>query len=124
MVAASVLPSPVFISAIFPSCKTMPPMTCSSKGRIPRVRLETSRTTAKASGNRSSMVSPPPSLSRNSSVFSRSCESESFSISGSNAETSSTRRWRTLTLRPSPILNIFVNKFAKTSYLVVVVVPD
>jgi hypothetical protein len=27
-------------------------------------------------------------------------------------------------LRPSPILNIFVNKFAKTSYLVVVVVPD
>jgi hypothetical protein len=29
-----------------------------------------------------------------------------------------------LTLRPSPILNIFVNKFAKTSYLVVVVVPD
>src|SRR5919112_2067278 len=70
MVAASVLPSPVFISAIFPSCKTMPPMICSSKGRIPRVRLETSRKTAKASGSRSSMVSPPASLSRNSSVVS------------------------------------------------------
>jgi hypothetical protein len=27
-------------------------------------------------------------------------------------------------LRPSPILNIFVNKFAKTSYLVVVVAGD
>src|SRR5215218_498227 len=120
MVAASVLPSPVFISAMFPSCKTMPPMICSSKGRIPRVRLETSRTTAKASGNRSSRLSPPASLSRNSSVFCRRSASESFSISGSNAETASTRCWRTLTLRPSPILNIFVNKFAKTSYLVVV----
>src|ERR671910_2964211 len=117
MVAASVLPSPVFISAIFPSCKTMPPMTCSSKGRIPSVRLETSRTTAKASESTSSSVSPPASLSRNSSVFSRSSESESLAISGSNAETVSTRFSRTLTLRPSPILKIFVNKFAKTSYL-------
>src|SRR5215216_2049431 len=90
MVAASVLPSPVFISAIFPS------------------------------GNRSSRLSPPANLSRNSSVFCRRSASESFSISGSNAETASTRCWRTLTLRPSPILKIFVNKFAKTSYLVVV----
>src|SRR5215210_3257066 len=117
MVAASVLPSPVFISAIFPSCKTMPPMICSSKGRIPSVRLETSRTTAKASGSKSSRASPPASLSRNSSVFSRRSASESFSISGSSAETVSTRCWRALTLRPSPILNIFVNKFAKTRYL-------
>src|SRR5918995_4905526 len=117
IVAASVLPSPVFISAIFPSCNTMPPMICSSKGRIPRVRRETSRTTAKASGSRSSMVSSPASLSRNSSVFSRNCASESFSMSGSSAETVSTRFWRALTLRPSPILKIFVNKLAKTSYL-------
>src|SRR5215210_7016193 len=117
MVAASVLPSPVFISAIFPSCKTMPPMICSSKGRIPSVRRETSRTAAKASGSRSSMVSPFASLSRNSSVFSRNCASESFSMSGSSAETVSTRFWRALTLRPSPILKIFVNKLAKTSYL-------
>jgi hypothetical protein len=29
-----------------------------------------------------------------------------------------------LTLRPSPILNIFVSKFAKSSYLIVVVAPD
>jgi hypothetical protein len=27
-------------------------------------------------------------------------------------------------LRPSPILNILVNKFAKTSYLICVVSPD
>src|ERR687889_2665631 len=120
MVAASVFPSPVFISAIFPSCNTMPPMICSSKGRIPSVRRETSRTTAKASGSRSSRVSPFASLSRNSSVFSRNCASESFSMSGSSAETVSTRFWRALTLRPSPILKIFVNKLAKTSYLMLI----
>src|SRR5215212_11482833 len=116
MVAASVLPSPVFISAILPSCSTMPPMIWTSKGRIPSVRLETSLTTAKASGKSSSMVSPPASLSRNSPVLALRSESWSFSIPGSKAETASTRCCRTLTLRPSPILNIFVNKFAKTSY--------
>src|SRR3712207_7140758 len=45
------------------------PMTCTSKGRIPRVRSEVSRTTANASGRMSSRVSPLASLSRNSSVF-------------------------------------------------------
>src|ERR671914_592632 len=58
MVAASVLPSPVFISAILPSCSAMPPMICTSKGRIPKVLLEVSRTTANASGRMSSRVSP------------------------------------------------------------------
>ena len=43
---------------------------------------------------------------------------ESLSTSAPSAETASTRCWRTLTFRPSPILNIFVSKFAKTSYLV------
>src|SRR5918997_4200215 len=118
IVAASVLPSPVFISAILPSCRAMPPMIWTSKGRIPRVRLEVSRTTANASGRRSSRVSPRPSLSRNSSVFAPREASESFSISGSSAETATTRCWRTLTLRPSPILSIFVSRFAKTYYLV------
>src|SRR5918992_300255 len=118
MVAASVLPSPVFISAILPSCKAIPPMTCTSKGRIPNVRLDVSRTTANASGRMSSRVSPRSSLSRNSSVFALKAPSESFSISGSSAETASTRCWRALTFRPSPILSIFVSRFAKTSYLV------
>ena len=54
MVATRVLPSPVFISAILPWCSTMPPMTWTSKGRIPRTRTEASRAVAKASGNRSS----------------------------------------------------------------------
>ena len=33
-VATRVLPSPVAISAIVPSCSTMPPMSCTSKWRI------------------------------------------------------------------------------------------
>src|SRR3712207_6433787 len=90
----------------------MPPITCTSKGRIPRVRRAVSRTTANASGRMSSRVSPAFSLSRNSSVFARSAPSESFSTSGSSAETPSTARWRTLTLRPSPILKIFVSRLA------------
>src|SRR5215212_1958110 len=116
MVAASVLPSPVFISAILPSCRTIPPMTCTSKGRSPRVRLEASRTTANASGRMSSRVLLPASRSRNSSVFALKASSESFSTSGSSAETASTRCWRTLTFRPSPILNIFVSKLANVQH--------
>src|SRR5918998_737990 len=118
MVAASVLPSPVFISAILPSCSAMPPRTCTSKGRISRVRLDVSRTTANASGRMSSRVSPRSSLSRNSSVFAPKAPSESFSISGSSAETATTRCWRALIFRPSPILSIFVSRFDKTNYLV------
>ncbi len=118
MVAASVLPSPVFISAILPSCSAIPPRTCTSKGRICKVRLEASRTTANASGRIPSRVSPRSSLSRNSSVFALKALSESPSTSAPSAETASTRCWRTLTFRPSPILNIFVSKFAKTNYLV------
>ena len=57
-VAVSVLPSPVFISAIAPPCSTMPPISWTSKWRIPIVRREVSRTTAKVSGSRSSSDSP------------------------------------------------------------------
>src|SRR5918998_3358479 len=116
MVAASVLPSPVFISAILPSCSTMPPMTCTSKGRIPRVRFDTSRTTVKASGRMPSRVSPAASLSRNSSVFAAREPSERLSTSGSRAETASTRCCRTFSFRPSPILNIFVSKLANDQH--------
>src|SRR5215207_6487255 len=111
MVAARVLPSPVFISAILPSCKTIPPITCTSKGRMPKVRLDASRTTAKASGKMSS------SLSRNSSVFARSSASESFSTSGSRAVTASTAFWSALTFRPSPTRKILDNKLFKASFL-------
>src|SRR5215208_5826394 len=117
MVAARVLPSPVFISAILPSCKTIPPITCTSKGRMPKVRLDASRTTAKASGKMSSRVSPPSSLSRNSSVLARSSSSESFSTSGSRAVTASTAFWSALTFRPSPTRKILDNKLFKASFL-------
>ena len=49
-VAVSVFPSPVFISAIWPSCSAMPPISWTSKWRIPIVRLPVSRTIAKHSG--------------------------------------------------------------------------
>src|SRR5918993_558116 len=117
MVAASVFPSPVFISEILPSCNTMPPMTCTSKGRMPNTRREVSRTTANASCSTSSSVSPASILSRNSSVFALSSSSESFSISGSRAETASTLFWSAFTLRPSPMRKILVSKLAKTFYL-------
>ena len=58
--ATSVLPSPVFISAIMPRLSTMPPMSCTSKWRMPSARTAASRTTANASGSRSSSDSPLP----------------------------------------------------------------
>ena len=48
--ATSVLPSPVFISAMMPSLSTMPPTSCTSKWRRPIERLAASRQAAKASG--------------------------------------------------------------------------
>src|ERR671916_1813913 len=116
MVAASVLPSPVFISEILPSCSAMPPITWTSKGRIPRVRFDASRTTAKASGRMPSRASPAANFSRNSSVFAAREPSERLSTSGSRAETASTRCWRTLSFRPSPILNIFVSRLANDQH--------
>ena len=47
----------------------MPPTNCTSKWRWPSVRLPASRTTAKASGSRSSSVAPSASRSRNSTVL-------------------------------------------------------
>ena len=57
-VETSVLPSPVFISAIQPKCSAAPPMTWTSKWRWPSTRRAASRTVANASGSRSSRSSP------------------------------------------------------------------
>src|SRR5262245_8501793 len=70
-VATSVLPSPVAISAIVPSCSTMPPISWTSKCRMPTVRRAASRQTAKASGRISSSSSPPSIRFLNSSDFAR-----------------------------------------------------
>ncbi|MDT4865003.1 hypothetical protein FQZ97_997820 [compost metagenome] len=84
-VAVSVLPSPVRISEILPLCSAMPPSSWTSKWRIFMTRLEPSRTVAKASGSRSSSVSPLAMRSLNSCVLARSASSLSFSNSGSSA---------------------------------------
>src|SRR6185503_1689166 len=76
-VATSVLPSPVFISAILPRWRTMPPISCTSKCRMFSVRRPASRTTAKASGSTSSSDSPSATRWRNSAVLARSCSSVS-----------------------------------------------
>ena len=73
--ATKVLPSPVRISATLPSCKTTPPMSCTSKCRIPIARTPPSRTTAKASGSSASNDSPCWKRSLNSWVFARSASS-------------------------------------------------
>ena len=54
------MPSPVFISAMLPWCRAAPPISCTSKCRWPIVRRAASRTTANASGSRSSSDSPLP----------------------------------------------------------------
>ena len=73
MVATSVLPSPVAISAILPWCRTMPPMICTSNGTmshgigrpqtsivVPHSRRQAFFTTANASHMMSSSVCPWP----------------------------------------------------------------
>src|SRR5213592_4763716 len=107
MVATRVFPSPVFISAMLPSCRAMAPMTWTSKCRWPIVRRAASRTEANASGSTSSRLSPASRRPRNSSVFARSCSSVSSSISGSNVLTMRTSCSRRFSLRPSPNWPIF-----------------
>ena len=48
--ATSVLPSPVRISAILPLCSTMPPISWTSKWRMPSARLPASRTDGEGLG--------------------------------------------------------------------------
>ena len=87
MVATRVLPSPVFISAMSPSCSTTAPMIWTSKGRIPTERFAASRTAAKASNESSSSDSPFSRRCRNSTVLPASSSSERASKSGSSEVT-------------------------------------
>ena len=68
-----------------PSCRHMPPMSWTSKWRMPSTRREPSRTTAKASGSRSSSVSPAASRCLNCAVMPTSLSSVSPCIFGSSA---------------------------------------
>src|SRR3990170_2042722 len=89
--ATSVLPSPVFSSAILPSWRALAPISCTSKARWPSLRRIASRTTANASGRRSSRVSPSWKRRRSSPVLARRPSSSRASASGSRSLTSSTR---------------------------------
>src|SRR3990170_2983263 len=73
-----------------PSSKTMPPIICTSKWRIPRVRLEASRTTAKAGTRRSSNVLPAANSARKLAVLAFRSASERAANSASSWFISST----------------------------------
>ena len=89
-----VLPSPVRISAMLPPWSTIPPMSCTSKCRMPIVRRPASRTSAKHSSSTASSSSPSSwTRSRRTSMRSRSASSVSSWSSGSKAEMRSTRFW-------------------------------
>ena len=103
-VETSVLPSPVFISAILPSCKAIPPISCTSKWRSPMVRTLASRTAAKASGRRSSNSSPESKRSRNSTVRCASSSSLYACMRGSRSLIVSTTFWYFLRGLSSPTL--------------------
>ena len=62
----------------------MPPMSWTSKWRMLSTRRPPSRTTAKASGSRSSRVAPFARRSRNSTVFPARSWSDSARRAGSN----------------------------------------
>src|SRR3954468_4905988 len=108
-VATKVLPSPVFISAMSPSWRTMPPISCTSKRRTPIVRLKASRTAAKLSKRSSSSDSPFAKRSRNSTVFAASSASLSFSKSGSSVLMYCACCLARLRRRPSPTRRTFSN---------------
>src|SRR5438094_168898 len=106
-VATSVLPSPVAISAILPSWRTIPPISWTSKGRMPTVRRAASRATANASGSSASTDSPASRRFLNSSVFARSSASPSAWTDGSSAFVASTVGIMRLTSRSCLVPKIF-----------------
>src|SRR5881397_41120 len=106
-VATSVLPSPVAISAILPSWRTIPPISWTSKGRMPTVRRAASRATANASGGSASTDSPASRRFLNSSVFARSSASPSAWTDGSSAFVASTAGIMRLTSRSCLVPKIF-----------------
>ena len=134
--ATSVLPSPVFISAILPECSTMPPIICTSKWRMSTARLPASRTTAKASGSSSFSASASAALraslfssvsvtsftrsakrARNSTVFSRNSASESPCSFGSHSPIAATVGIMRFTARSLLVPKILVNALLIKEFL-------
>src|SRR6266850_666257 len=109
-VATRVLPSPVAISAMIPSWSTMPPISWTSKWRMPTVRRAASRHTANASVRTSSTVSLPASRFLNSSDFARSPASSSGCSDGSSALMATTVGIIRLTSRSCLVPKIFFSR--------------
>src|SRR6266446_6006896 len=112
-VATSVLPSPVAISAILPSCRTIPPMSCTSKWRMPSERRAASRQTANASGSTSSISAPPARRLRSSSVRERRAASSRACTGGSSTLISATTGIIRLTSRSCLVPKIFLRIAAR-----------
>src|SRR3989344_3942005 len=89
----------------------MPPTSCTSKWRIPSVRLEASRTTAKASCSRSSSASPFETRVLNSAVLARNCSSLSGAMPASSALIRATSCCMRLIRRVLRLPNILVSAF-------------
>ena len=89
----------------------IPPIICTRKCSIPRTRLPASRTTANASGSRSSSVSPSSRRFLNSLVFPLSSSSLNFCMSGRRLSIFSTRGMIRLTSRWLRVPNTFENIF-------------
>src|SRR5438445_499461 len=107
-VATSVLPSPVAISAILPSCRTIPPMSCTSKWRMPSERRAASRQTANASGSTSSISAPPARRLRSSSVRERRAASSRACTVGSSTLVAATTGIIRVTSRSCLVPKIFL----------------
>src|SRR5436309_4236269 len=107
-VATRVLPSPVAISAIVPSCSTMPPISWTSKCRMLSARHAASRHTANASGSTSSSSAPSASRLRSSSVLPRRAASSRACVAGSRALISATTGIIRLTSRSCLVPKIFL----------------
>src|SRR5213080_4173127 len=94
-------------TSVLPSWRTMPPISWTSKGRMPTVRRAASRATANASGSSASTDSPASRRFLNSSVFARSSASPSAWTDGSSAFVASTVGIMRLTSRSCLVPKIF-----------------
>src|SRR5262245_8602813 len=90
-VATTPFPSPALSTAILPWCRTMPPISCTSKWRMRSVRFAASRVSANISSRTSSRVAPSRTRARRPSTRSRIAASDRGATSASRALMAATR---------------------------------
>src|SRR5256886_4482801 len=106
-VATSVLPSPVAISAVWPSWRPMLPISWRSKGRMPTVRRAASRAPVRSRGAARDTDRPASRRFLTPSVFARNSASPSAWTDGSSAFVASTVGIMRLTSRSCLVPKIF-----------------